>query len=414
MDQPGSAPPVAAIGPGGFTGCRWMSLTVPVPRRHDFAWRHGSAKNGSVSRLPRTSRLLLTLFLMALPGQALAAPRNDLSDELGFAIGRATPHSPRTGQLMDTLSAGIDAGAGWSVLLSAGLTVLEATSGVAGQQYASRGATTLYFSPGVAWEASDHLAFGLALTWSPSSRLLTDTTLTYANASGRTVDADALLSATTSSSGAHLSASWETEGDSDFETAVDLDAGVTRYAAEQHVLAVRDPASGASVSDQQLRAWCDTHPCSRQLLGLLRERATPLVQSELRLGVTETIREDTDVGIGASYFLYDRDPTEVGFYGLVAAGRGPGFASGMPLAPLRWSVRPEVAHRFGDFGVRLWLEHGLYVDDEGTSNALGVKLQYRFAKSFRMWVTASLRRDTDALGNESTFDQAMLGAAWLF
>jgi hypothetical protein len=353
---------------------------------------------------------LLAALPCATPG---ATPKNSISNELGFATGQSSPNNPRTGQLLDTLAGVVDLGAGWSADLLVGLTVVEPTKGVARKDFGSRGAKTLYFSPGVSWEVNERLAVSLAASYSPRSTLLTDTLLTYDTVNGRSVNADALLSSRTSSAGARASAFYLLGAGSRFETAIDGAIGVTRFDVEQRIAATRD-ASGAAVTDQQLLDFCETHRCSKQLLGLLRNQSTSLTQTEARLGVTETIGLDTDVGLGGSYFLYDRDPTDVGFYGLVADEHGPGFGGGIPLAPIRWSVRPEFAHRFGHLGVRVWLRHGRYIDDEGTTNVLGTKVQYRFTRSFRMWITASGQRDEDVQGTVTAYFQSALGAMWLF
>ena len=353
-------------------------------------------------------------LLVALPlATSAAAPKNSISNEIGFAAGQSSPNNPRTGQLMDTLAGVVDLGSGWSTDLLVGITIVEPTQGVARRDFGSRGGNTVYFSPGVTWEVNERLALSLVASYSPRTTLLTDTLITYDAQNGRSVNADALLSARTSSVGGRASAFYLIGGSSRFETAVDGAVGVTHFDVQQHIAATRD-AAGASVTNQQVLAFCNTHRCSKQLLGLLRNQSTPLTQTEVRLGVTETIGLDTDVVLGGSYFLYDRDPTDVGFFGLVSADQGPTFGSGIPLAPVRWNVRPEVAHRFGDLGVRVWLRHGRYIDDEGTTDLLGAKVQYRFTRSFRMWITASGQRDKDVQGTVTAYFQSALGAMWLF
>ncbi len=360
------------------------------------------------------NRAHLAALLFALPASALAAaPKNSISDELGLGAGQTDPHNPRNGQLMDTLSASIDVGSGWSLELSAGLTLVGAIQGNS-EQFGSEGGNTVYFSPGVTYEVSEHVLLGLALAFSPKSKLLADTTVAFTGPLGRTTEADAQLSSTTRSSSVRLSFSYDTAGESDYETGLDFDFGVNHFDTEQHIEKLRGP-NGGVVDQAQLQAYCQTHVCSRQLLGLLRNRATPLNQTEVRAGVTETFFQNTDLGLSGAYFFYDRDPTDIGFFGLATAGRGmTSFGNGVPLAPVQWSLRPEVTRRFGDFSVRLWLEHGRYVDNEGTTNVLGVKLQYRFSKGFRMWLIASWQRDRDVEDNVTVFNQAALGTMWLF
>ncbi len=352
----------------------------------------------------------LLLFLVFLPASVAAS--GSVSDELGFGAGQADPHSPRTGEVTNTITGSVDLGKEWSLYLSTGLTLLQPTKGVPGAQFGSAGTTTVYFSPGATWRPDDHLTFGLAVTYSPRSELRADTVISYSPAPGQTANADALVSAVTTSRAARGLISYDTAGFSSWETSIDLDGGVDHYDAEQRIISARDP-NGNALGPAQLKAeaqsFCKTRACTRQVIGLFREHATPLEQGTVRLRVTETIYRDTDVGMAGSYFMYDRDPTSVGYFGLVAPGRGATFWSGIPLAPLQWSARPELTHRFGDLSARLWLEHGAYVDSEGTMDVLGAKLLYRFTRRFRMWITASVQRDKDAENNVTRFVQAALG-----
>lgn len=247
------------------------------------------------------NQALSLVLLLAFPAAALAGgPKNDFSDELGVAAGQSDPRNPRTGQVTDNLAASVDVGKGVSLELSAGITLLEATKGVARQQFGSEGGSSLYFSPGATWQATDHFTFGTALAFSPRSRLRTDTSLSYTPAAGRTAAADAQVSASTRSWGARASASYET-GESDWETALDLDAAVTHFDADQRIIAARDPETGKALDLAQLKtdvqAFCKSAACTSQLLGLLKDKATPLTQTTVGVTLTETIHADTDVAL---------------------------------------------------------------------------------------------------------------------
>ncbi|MGZ6123811.1 MAG: hypothetical protein ACXWLR_02570, partial [Myxococcales bacterium] len=99
----------------------------------------------------------------------------------------------------------------------------------------------------------------------------------------------------------------------------------------------------------------------------------------------------------------------IGYFGVASLGQG----AGLPIAPLRYLVRPEVLHRFGDFSAKLWLQTGEYVAGTGQSTAaVGLKLQYRFSKAFRAWVTASGQRDVDAADSVSRFGTISTGAGY--
>ncbi len=363
---------------------------------------------------PRRLALALLLALAAAPALA-DLPQNSVVDELVVSSGQSTPDAPRTGQVTESLGAMFDLGKGWAWDLSAAITFVEATRGILGREFGSRGATVLDLGSGLSWEASDHVLLGLSLGLSPSARLVNDTTVAFTTATGQTVVADALLAATTRVYSGGLFLSYDTAGDSDLESAVDTGLSIRHYDTDQRLTAVRGPGGTVLTAADILNQCRILRRCSPQLLALLRERPSALTQTEARLGVTETLWEDTDIGLGGSWFFYDQDPTTVGFFSLMSAGRGSvGFGGGVPLAPLRWRLRPEVSQAFGRFRVKAWFEHGQYVSGQGWSNAVGGRLQFRFTRDFRLWVSGGWQHDTDADGNAVGFSRVGLGALLLF
>ncbi|HKC60153.1 MAG TPA: hypothetical protein VKB92_08715, partial [Myxococcales bacterium] len=124
------------------------------------------------------------------------------------------------------------------------------------------------------------------------------------------------------------------------------------------------------------------------------------------------IARDTDAGVSLDYYGYVDDPATVGLFSTAAVGR---FGAGAPIAPLRWLVRPEVAHRFGDFSLKGWAQVGQYVPEAGQGTAaLGAKAQYKFSRSFRMWVSATGQRDEDSSGAISRTGILSFGGAYRF
>src|SRR5439155_173535 len=81
----------------------------------------------------------------------------------------------------------------------------------------------------------------------------------------------------------------------------------------------------------------------------LQVTPVPLDSERFSANVSATLFTDTDVTLSGDYYVYQQNPAQVGFFTLVAAGRG----AGVPIAPLRYEVRPEVVHRFGDLSARL-------------------------------------------------------------
>jgi len=134
----------------------------------------------------------------------------------------------------------------------------------------------------------------------------------------------------------------------------------------------------------------------------------------LSLSGTATVSRDTDFTLGGDYYAYDGDPARFGYFGIALSRRQP-EGIGAPIAPLRFVVRPEVAHRFGDFSLRLWAQAGRYVSGVGqTTGSLGTKAQMRFGPSFRAWISLSGQDDVDAQGEDAKSLTVSVGGAWRF
>ncbi len=353
--------------------------------------------------------------LLAAGAPAAAAAEEELAsqvgDELQVAAGRPAPNEPRARYLGDTLTGSFDLGHDLSLDLSLGLLGQQAQEPVPRQAFGTRGGLVGDLQAGLAWQADEHWLLGGALDYSPPSVLESDTSVGLTTATGTTGTADALLSSRTSSGGVHLSAAWSSAGDSDLEWAWDLDAAATGYRSDQRIVALRT-ATGVPVTARELETYCRAHTCSPQLLGLLADRPASIGQAEIGAGVTATAWADTDLGLAGARYGYQGDPLAAGFFTLASAGRAAtSFGTGMALEPLLWSVTPSVAHRFGPVSVRLWLQHGEYVDAQGRSDLLGVKVIWRATRRWRLWAGAIAQTDRDAQGAPSTFDQLAAGAS---
>jgi hypothetical protein len=373
--------------------------------------------------MTRSARTALALVLAALApharGDPWSVPRDELSNEIWMVSGPMSPSARRTGQVGDALDGAFGIGKGLTLDLGLGLTWLQDADTALRSQAGQRSDPILDLGAALAWEASDHLALFAAGGWSPRARVIADSAIAYNTASGAPTVADALVAADSSSASAELGASWDTAGDSDFETGVDLGLAGRRYDTRQEIVLLQGPG-GQAVTPQELeqdlarrcQAPGSASSCPRQLLALLRQRPpAALHQLALRAAVAETLWLDTDVGLAGRWYLYDRDPTEVGFFRLASAGGGGAeFGAGIPLAPLAWSVRPWMAHRFGRLLVRGWWEHGAYVQDQGSLDTFALKVQYRFGSSLRAWIAASVQRERDPEGGTAALASGALGA----
>ncbi len=370
----------------------------------------------------RLTGIAAAAALLAGPGVARADGAsfpggNELSDELGVASSPPTPGSQRATQVANSLDALLDLGRGLNLDLGVDAVRLTPTGAAPGAP-PTRGATIWTFTAGLIGEFGEHLTLDASVHASPAADLTTDFTADYRYLAGGTVRTDqveAALVSRSSSAGALLAATWDTAGDSDAETAVDLGVGLEHFSSEQRLEAPRDRQTGATVTLDELVNSCRLFPgrCPRALVGalLLSRRAAPVLlnQVALRAGAVETLWRDTDLGLSGSWYLYDRDPTEAGYFGLAAAGRT-GTGGAIPIAPLLWSVRPSATRRLGAWTLRLELQHGVYASSEGRLDALAAKVQLRFTRAFRMWVTAGGQRDVDFAGTVTTVRSASLGA----
>jgi hypothetical protein len=224
--------------------------------------------------------------------------------------------------------------------------------------------------------------------------------------------ANALLRSKSSSYEAGFDLTYDTTGESSLEWSFGSGITTTHLSTDQTIAAVRT-AAGKSATPQQIRDYCAGHKCAAALLLAPRPQMNVTLDAQKLSGaVTAIAGKDTDITLAGDYYLYDQDPSQVGYYSVARVGR---FGNGLNIAPLKFTVRPEVAHRFGDFSVKVWVQGGRYVPGTGQSTAsAGLKLQYKFSKAFKMWATASGERDVDQQGNETNSSCLSLGAGYRF
>jgi hypothetical protein len=84
------------------------------------------------------------------------------------------------------------------------------------------------------------------------------------------------------------------------------------------------------------------------------------------------------------------------------------------LAPVLWSLRPEITQRFGNLSIRIGYLHQQYYERQGSGDNLALKIQYRITRDWKAAVTAAIERDRDAQGN--ALDSLTVGASlrWKF
>lgn len=347
-------------------------------------------------------RLVLATCLLAA-----AARASNITDELAINSTQATDTNPRSGYLSDSLNASFDLTEQWSLNAGATLTLENQTPAAARGQFGSSGNAVTDFTAGMDWDATDHWTFGVTGDWSPRSTQYAGT---------QVVGLNALVQSQSLQYSGGADVSYDTAGDSDLEWTFSGGITGTHFDSNQRVTRVRTD-TGGSATAAQISAYCAaTNKCSRALLATLRDTPATLDSQRFSASATMTAWKDSDFTLVGDYYHYNQDPAAVGYFSVATAGRT--FitgGNGVPIAPLQFTVRPEVLHRFGAFSVKLWVTAGKYVSGTGQSTTgLGAKLQYKFTKRFRLWATVSGQRDLDEQGNPTQSGGLAMGAGYRF
>ncbi|MCA1829551.1 MAG: hypothetical protein LC689_21720 [Myxococcales bacterium] len=316
-------------------------------------------------------RLLLAVALAAAGARA-----SNVSDQISINSTQATDSNPRSGNVSDNLSATFDLSESWS--LNAGVTATAESATAAARQVGTGSSILTMFSAGVDWDATDNWSFGLDLDFSPATTQQAASEITVGS-----VNAIAVIDSKTSEFDAGLDVSYDTGGVSDLEWYLSLGVAGTHESADQSVTRI------GKATLPQLRQACAAQP-SRLICKAITPVAVTLDSEKLSLAATATAWRDTDLTLSGDFYHYEQDPRSVLYPSLVATHLG----MGMTIAPLQYLARVEVLHRFGDFQAKVWVQGGQY--EAGTADstkAIGLKLQYKFTKSFKMWLSASGQSD---------------------
>jgi hypothetical protein len=354
----------------------------------------------------RVHRLVLACALLTLwpvPSQAhmlgLRLDRSHTPPSASSPVGGSSGAS-LTGSYDLTEELSIDAGFGIARPVAS-----PPTQGVPDK---TSGGTVVNLSLGSSWFYGDHWFFMGAASLSPKSTSLDSTTVSMQD--GKTTqDVPALIKADSASTGLLLSTSYATDGESNAETEVALTFGGTHLSTTQKLQDL------GTVDLQKLKDFCKaggkgSKVCKRNA-ALFNASTELLNMMSVGVLVTETLFGKTDVLLGGSYYLYDRDPNEVGYFTVATAGKGikPGgnergasFGTGIAIAPSLWASTLGVAHKFGDLRLTVIGGYGSYVDDGGNSRSVTLKAAYKINAVWRVLASASAQGDVDEAGAGTT------------
>lgn len=347
---------------------------------------------------------LRTLLGVVVALVAFGARAHDVSADLSATSNRTRENLPTAGSVGVSLSGGYDFDDRWSAWLGGTYTRDLATKTA---EATSPGSNVFLLSPGALWTASDHWSVTALGSFSPPVSQRSATTVTLKEGTATPVAADLVIKSTASSAGGQLVLGWASAGDSAYESAIDVTAAGTHYDVTQ-VEEIPNTLKGNA-----LRAACD-----KRLVGatkqckLINGVATPLWQGRVGATYTATLHSTLSVGLDLAFFLYDKDPTQVGYFSLVSLGRDLG--SGVPVVPYVLAAKPFLTWRWEKASLKVsWLT-GLYFGNTGTGNALSAKLTWKVTKDFRLSATLLSQADHDDTGWNYSGTTVTLGSLVMF
>src|SRR5215813_1106431 len=301
------------------------------------------------------------LIPLVLATPALA---NSVSNEVIVTSAQTSDSNPRALIFTDALNGSFDLQQDWTLSAGFSLTLPGRTPAATEAQFDETSEAITFFTLGLDWSPTDNLMLGLTGDLSPASTQYAGAPISLRQPDGTELVANAEIKSRVSHLAGGVDAWWDTLGQSDLEWSFTGGVTVSNYKIDQSITRIRT-ANGNTLTAQELidqtNAWCAAHPrrtnCGQNVLNALKSTPATLNFERLSAGVTARLYRDTDLTLLGDYYIYNQDPSQVGYFGLAALGRD----AGLPIAPLHYLIRPEVQHRFGDFSARLWVQAGEYV-----------------------------------------------------
>jgi hypothetical protein len=354
--------------------------------------------------------ILLALLLARSPARADGA-----FDEVSAGSVQQTATSPRSAWSADKLGAMWDPSDAFQLRLDVTGTHAFGANPSSTAPFGDSGGNVLLANVAGEYQPDDHWSFRLGAGGSPTATTSTSTTVPFATmTSAGTVDVDAKLGSTGWSAAGTGSVGYDTAGGGELELATVATATVNYFDTREDVSEVQR-RDGQTLTTMQLADYCKTHTCSPQLESVLAAQTSKLVQTVLDGNVTAQVFRTTDITLDFAYYVYDHDPTQVGYFALASAGRS-SSGGGPQIAPLWFTVAPALVHRFGQLAVIGTFSYGKYVDNEGYDMTSNLKVQYRFKlgpeKRIKVWGKLVGSRDIDQTGAQILSGWAATGVQY--
>ncbi len=332
----------------------------------------------------RWFRVAMTRAALALFVVSGAARAHDLGVDLTAAFTQVSANNPRTGAAALGVTGAWDVSSSFALFGLASYTRDLATRT---ETTASSGSNIFRFSLGAQWLPHPQWMVMLTATGSPPSAQVNATTRTVEEPlTGDARLVDVVIDSRSFSAGGQALVAWMSDGPGPVQSTLDVGLGAHRYDIEQRLRLGDGPAA------ELLRAGCARR--ATEFCQLVGGASTPLWQARLSAGYTATVRERTDLGAELGVFVYDRDPAEVGYFSVVAVGRDE-VGAGVPVLPLRLSLRPSISHRFSRVTLRAAYQWGLYTSELGAMHSLMGKLTWKASDAWRLSLAVTGQLDVD-------------------
>jgi hypothetical protein len=326
------------------------------------------------------------LALWVLSAQATAS---DLGVELSTQGTRPSEERPSTGAAGVTGSGSYDFSDAWNAGASVGYTRSFASHTPETQ---TSGSDVFLLSASVLWTPTEHWSLLAAGNLSPPSKVRTATVASWqlARRSGTT---DLVLRSEDVSGGGLLLGSWSSASLDFWSHAVDGLVSVTDYGVFQQA---ELPATARA---QALETACTGSPRTKlcQLIGGVH---SPLLQVKVGATYTATLAQTTDLALEANGYLYDRDPSSVGYFNLVALGREVG--AGVATTPWAFTSRVSAAHRFERWSLKASYQLGVYVNGGGTNHLVALKASVKLTPKLKLSLLVTGQLDVGTISTDET------------
>lgn len=347
------------------------------------------------------------LILAIVVARSSSAHANAAAEEISAGASVSTPTTPNLSWIANRIAGVWDATARWQLRVALDATRVMAPGG--------EESNTIFNTSASADLAIDsHWTASLTAGGSPASTTHSSATILDDTLPGDQGEAVAQLDARSAVMSLAASLEYDTAGSSDHETSGSITVGVTHFRSTQAITSIIDP-DGQMLTPGEVDDRCTLHPCSSELRSALSPKETELTQLVLGASVLHTVEGTGDLGLSASYYLYDEDPTQLGYYSLATLGRG-NLGNGVSIAPLRYTVTPTIGDRWGPLSGTLAVTYGIYVRDVSYEVTTSLRVQYKLklegAARLKLYSKLAGSRSADQAGNPATSMSLALGAQY--